>query len=201
MTLALPTSHIALNTTLYRIVQTARRSSGALFFGPLAGDAPAGRFDSATSAFRVCYLAESERGAFAESLLRRATLPDPVSGIRVVAMRDVAARAWAAATTTRTLRLADLRGGVGLSAIGVTGAVTMGDSHVESRRISDRIHALDLVLDGIHFRARHDPDEGAITLFDRAADALAPVVTLEPLLDNLSRLGVVLDYYRIGIDE
>ena len=201
MTLALPTSHSALNTTLYRIVQTARRSSGALFFGPRAGDSPAGRFDSATSAFRVCYLAETEHGAFAESLLRRATLPDPVNGIRAIAMGDIAARAWAATTTTRALRLADLRGGAGLSAIGVTGAVTMGDSHVESRRISDRIHALDLVLDGIHFRARHDPDEGAIALFDRAADALAPVLTLEPLPDNLSRLGAVLDYYRIGIDE
>ncbi len=201
MTLALPTSHIAPNTPLFRIVQTARGDSGALFFGPRAGEAPAGRFDSAAGAFRVCYLAESEQGACAESLLRRATLPDPVSGIRLVAMRDIAARAWAVTTLTRALRLADLRGGAGLSALGVTGAVTMGDSHVESRLISDRIHASDATLDGIHFRARHDPDEAVIALFDRASDALASGVTLEPLLDNLRRLRAVLDRYRLGIDE
>lgn len=201
MTLALPTSHIAINTTLMRVVLQSRGAGGALHYGPRDGALPAGRFDSAADAFRVCYLAESFRGAFAESLLRRATLPDPVTGIRAIAVRDIGARAWAQTATNRVLALADLRGGAGLSALGVTGAITMGDDHVGSRAISDRIHALDTHFDGIHFRARFDPDECVVALFDRAAAALAPVRLVTPLMADLAQLGGLLDHYRLAIDE
>jgi RES domain len=201
VTLALPTSHIAKNTALMRVVLQARGAGGALHFGPRDGALPAGRFDSAAGTFRVCYLAESFRGAFAESLLRRATLPDPVTDVRAVAARDIGARAWAQTANNRALALADLRGGAGLSALGVTGAITMGDAHVTARAISDKIHALDARFDGIHFRARFDPDECVVALFDRAAGALAPVTEVTPLMADLGQLGGLLDHYRLAIDE
>lgn len=199
--LALPTSHIAINTTLVRGVLQSRGAGGALHFGPRDGELPAGRFDSAAGAFRVCYLAESFRGSFAESLLRRATLPDPRTGIRAVAISDIGARAWAQTATNRTLALADLRGGAGLSALGVTGAITMGDDHVTSRAISDCIHTLDTQFDGVHFCARFDPDECVVALFDRAASALAPVTLVTPLMADQAQLGGLLDHYRLAIDE
>jgi RES domain len=193
-------SILAVNTALHRVVLTSRAAAGALFFGPRSGHQPTGRFDSPSGAFRVCYLAASPRGAFAESILRVATPPDAVSGLRIVAERDLALRSWARTVTTRDLRLADLRGGRGLAPLGATGAITMADSHVAARALSETLHAADVLLDGIRFRVRHDPDETAVAIFDRAADALAAVTELVPMLADAGTLGQLLDAYQLALD-
>ena len=192
---------IHIGTPLYRIVAATHGPAGALFFGPAPGRPPSGRFDSAAGAFRVCYLAESMRGAFAESLLRRATPPDLTSGIRALAASDITASALAMTVTTRALRLADVRDGHGLAPLGLTGAVTMGESHDAGRALSDTIHALSPHVDGIYFRTRHDPAEYGVAVFDRAASALGAVTPLAPLLDDMRFLSSALDWYAIALDD
>ena len=192
---------LPIRTQLHRVVVAARGTNGALFFGPAPGHPPSGRFDSATGAFRVCYLADTRRGAFVESLARKATPPDVTSGIRSLAASDIAASAWASTTTTRSLRLADLRDGQGLAPLGLTGAVTMGDSHNAGRALSDSLHQLRPRLDGLYFRTRHDPAECAIALFDRATSELRPITVLMPRQNDIVALGTYLDWYRIALDD
>ena len=192
---------LPIRTHLHRVVVAARGADGAHFYSPAPGRPPSGRFDSATSGFRVCYLADTRRGAFAESLLRKATPPDMTSGVRSLAAADIAASAWASTATTRSLRLADLRDGQGLAPLGLTGAITMGDSHDAGRALSDRLHQLRPRLDGLYFRTRHDPAECAVALFDRARAALGSVTALTPLQDDMVALGTYLDWYRIALDD
>jgi RES domain len=189
------------NTPFFRIVPSVRGVDGALFFGPASRRPAGGRFDSSTGAFRVCYLAETARGAFAESLVRRATPPDADHGIRSLAAQDIARSAWASTSTTRVLRLADVRNGQGLAPLGLTGALTMSDSHDAGRALSESLHALQPALDGIWFRTRHDPAECGVALYDRAAGAMSPVAELMPLMDDLVKLSEYLDWYRIALDD
>ncbi len=185
-------------TVLHRVVRLEHGPAGALWFGPAVGAAPINRFDAPAGAFRVCYLATTPHGAFAESLLRLAT--KPFAGIRLLARTDIEARGWAEVHLSRALTLADLSGGRGLSALGATGALTMSDDHRPARAMSASMHASDEALDGIHFRLRFDPDMFGVALFDRAASALAPVTELVPLLDRSARLAELLRDYSVGID-
>jgi hypothetical protein len=186
-------------TILFRVVRTQRGIDGALHFGPNAGFPPASRFDSPSGAFRVCYLAESREGAFAESMLRLAMPRDPASGVRLVALRALNERSWMQTTTRRALRLADLCG-PGLANVGETGALTMSVDHVAARELSEQVHALKPAFDGLRFRLRHDPDEIGVALFDRAAKSLRVVTALTPLTTELRTLGAILDRYGVGVD-
>ncbi len=183
---------------LHRVVRLERGPAGALWFGPAVGAAPSNRFDAPAGEFRVCYLATTPHGAFAESLLRLAT--KPYAGIRLLARTDIEARAWAEVRLTRALTLADLSGGRGLSALGATGALTMADDHRPARVMSAALHARDETLDGIHFRLRFDPDMFGVALCDRAASALEPLAELVPLLDRSALLADLLRDYSVGID-
>lgn len=191
---------VPVGTILYRVVRTHRGIAGALHFGPTAGSPPASRFDSPTGAYRVCYLAESRAGAFAESILRLATPLDAASGIRLVAMRALGERSWIETITRRALDVADLCG-PGLARLGETGALSMGADHVAAREQSEQLHAWEPELDGIRFRLRYDPDETGIALFDRAAPSLRAVTTITALTSEFRGLGALLDRYGVGVDS
>lgn len=184
---------------LVRIVRLAHGPPGALYFGPGAGTPPAGRFDAPNGAFRVCYLALTMDGAFAESVLRLAPAPMAVGGLRAISVGSIEARGWAWTQTTRDLDLVDLSTGHGLGALNVTASLTAGDSHVLSRQVSATIHAVSPPVDGIRYRPRHAPDALAVALFDRAADALAPVTTLQPLFVDGRRLAPLLRDYQLSL--
>ncbi len=185
---------------LVRIVPLARGAGGALFFGPAAGKPPMHRFDASQGEFRVCYLAESPRSAVAETLLRLASAPLPPLGIRMLDRTAVSARGWAWTVTVRPLRLADLRSGDGLARRHHTGELTMSASHLDARREAVALHALEETVDGIWYRARHDPAESVVALFDRAASSLATVATIASLLDDPITIGGLLDHYGVGLD-
>ncbi len=192
---------IAAGTPLVRIVSLARGPASALFFGPAAGRAPMHRFDDPEGRFRVCYLADSHRGAVAESLLRLASAPTPPDGIRILDRTALRTRAWARTITTRGLRLADLRNGDGLARRHHTGELTMSASHVAGRIESAALHAMDERLDGIWYRTRHDPGQCAVALFDRAAGALEVVSGVEALLDDPVLIGAMMDRYGVGVES
>ena len=185
---------------LVRIVPLARGPDGALFFGPTSGRPPMHRFDAPDGSFGVCYLAESPRGAVAESLLRLATAPLPPLGLRMLDRAAVSARAWARTVTTRPIRLADVRNGEGLARRHHTGELTMSASHLAGRAEAAALHAMAEAVDGIWYRARHDPAASVVALFDRAESALAPVDTLVPLLDDAVTMATLLDHYGVGLD-
>ena len=66
---------------------------------------------------------------------------------------------------------------------------------------ADSLHQLRPRLDGLYFRTRHDPAEGAIALFDRATSVLRPLTVLMPLQNDIVVLGTYLDWYRIPLDD
>jgi RES domain len=184
---------------LVRIVGHAHGTSGALFFGPPPGEPPTGRFDAPDGAFRVCYLAQTTAGAFAETILRLAPAPLVPGGARAVAVREMQKRAWAWTATRRDLTLVDLSSGPGLSALDVTAAVTAGEAHHRARELSAALYASEPPVDGMRYRPRHAPDELAVALFDRAGHALLPVEVLTPLLSDGERIGRLLRDYQIAL--
>jgi hypothetical protein len=144
---------------------------GALWFGPAAGEAPRGRFDDPARGdgpvtahggptFGVCYLGLSAEAAFAESFLRR-------PGVRLVSRATFDARAVSEVRVLRALRLVAFHG-PGLAALGATAAVAHGP-HAAARRWARALWAHPDQPDGIAYRCRHDDDDAAVALFDRAA--------------------------------
>lgn len=55
-------------------------------------------------------------------------------------------------------------------------------------------------MDGIQYRARHDNDEIAVAIFDRAADALRVVSTI-CITADVNWFGKVLDRYHLGLTD
>jgi RES domain len=161
---------------------------------------PTRRFDSPDGQYGVCYLAATPFGAAAETLLRLAHAPT-AHGDRLLMVRHVAIRAWATVTVATDLQLADLTGGAGLAPLGVTGALTIGDSHVAARELSAQLYTKHPRVDGIAYRARHDPDEVVFAVFERPAERLVISGDLVPLLSNLGLFEVIATRYGIALDD
>lgn len=167
------------------------------WFGPSPGDAARNRFDDPLRArgerpttFGVCYLGASREAAFAETFLRTA-------GVALFDVEEADVRAMASFTTTRPLRLVALLG-PGLAAAGATAAVTHGP-HSVARRWARALWEHPSAPDGIAYRCRHDDEEIALALFDRARDAIE-LVESRPLRADRAWFGATLDRYRLALD-
>ncbi|HEX6368843.1 MAG TPA: RES family NAD+ phosphorylase [Longimicrobium sp.] len=162
-----------------------------LFFGPAPGLPPRGRWDAPDGRFRVCYMAEHSYAAFAETFLRE-------PGVIVLEMQDVEARALARIRALAPLRLVAMHG-PGLHALGATAGSCTGEYAV-SRAWAAALHDHPEAPDGIRYRARHDDDEFAVALFDRAEQRVADVES-EPLMhpSSLGYLAECLDRYQMGL--
>ena len=191
---------ISAGHALVRVVRLAHGPAGALFFGPARGDPPRGRFDASDGSFRVCYLADTVEAAFAESLLRLAAVPPSPAAPRYLHQTAVQARGWAWTSARRALSLIDLSDGKGLAALNVTAGLTAANAHAAARVLSAQLHATLPPSDGLLYRPRHAPERTAVALWDRAADALSAVATLEPLFADRRLLGRLLDAYQITLD-
>jgi hypothetical protein len=196
----LPWQEVPAGTPLYRIHPA---HLGPLWFGPAPGGAPGGRFDDPKRGdgttvvegggptFGVCYLGLSAEAAFAESFLRR-------PGVRLVSRATFDARAVSEVRVLRALRLVAFHG-PGLAALGATAAVAHGP-HAAARRWARALWAHPDQPDGIAYRCRHDDDERAVALFDRAAGALAVAATRGVRADR-GWFGRTLDRYRLALDD
>lgn len=174
------------NRDWYRVYRCAY---GPLYFGRTITY----RFDAPSGEFGVLYMAQGHEGAFIE------TLGDVV---RTVAVRttlqrdDLERRCWAIVRATRPLRLVDLTGR-GLAQIGADQRLCSGDYDV-SRRWAKAIYEHPRCPDGIYYRARHDPSQRSVALFDRAE----PDVVARPdgtLLTDAALLARLLNRYRIDL--
>lgn len=186
----LPEIRVPEGSVVYRIYLTARTLAGALYYGPRADPLECGRWDSPTDAFGVCYLAETARLAFAETLLRDLDRDD-------VTTHELALRSLASVAVLRELRLLRLHGGHAraLRASGVVQA-----PYATTQAWSQAIHDHLAEVDGVYYRSRLDDDAFAIALYARAAGAVQAKDSTELLDPALAaELGAWTDHYGIGL--
>jgi hypothetical protein len=156
------------------------------------GREPLNRFDAPAGEFGVAYLARDAHGAFIET-------SGHATGVRFVTERELAARGLARITTTRPLRLADLRA-EGLARMGADAALTSGPDYAMARRWARAIHDHPRKVDGILYRARHDPARACGAIFDRAG-AVVRARTTGSLRARAHRklLAELLDTHKFGL--
>lgn len=169
--------------TLFRVHRTDRDPA---FWGT-TGD---NRFDAPSGEFGVLYAATDEHGAFIE------TCGDMLG--RALTTRFLAHRGWARVTPARDLRLVDLSG-PGLARIGADERLCSGE-HDIAQQWSLALWRHRAEVDGLHYRARHDPSRMSVALFDRAAPTVA-VVREGGLMDERHRplLAELLDTYHFSL--
>lgn len=170
-----------------RIFRTAHREP--LHFGR----GPENRFDAPRGQYGVLYAADTLDGAFVEVFGRQ---PD----LRILSVDSLAARSVAEISTSRALRLVDLRD-EGLAAIGATGELTIGGRYPLARRWSLALWQHPSRPDGLWYRSRHVPSETSVALFDRVGDALN-ANDRGPLLGPAYVFDVarLLDRFHFGLD-
>ena len=151
----------ALHVAWYRVYRCVRDPR---FFGRTGQF----RFDAPGEEYGVLYMARSREGAFIETF---------GSVVRAHAARTyldeltVQQRCWATVTSERPLRLVDLSGH-GLVRIGADERLCAGTYSV-SQQWSRALWAHPEAPDGLYYRARHDPSQYSVVLFDRADTAIA----------------------------
>jgi hypothetical protein len=168
-----------------RFTRIHHRDFGALYFGTTGVN----RFDDPERQYGACYLSRSLEGAFAETCLRG-------TGATFLSRGYLADRVVTTVEAAIDLRLVALHG-AGLARAGATSAVRSGDYRV-AQIWSAAIHAHSAAVDGIAYRANHDDGEISIALFDRCQHQLELVGTVG-LMEDRSRLGSLLDRYRVGL--
>jgi hypothetical protein len=161
----------------------------ALFFGPGAQASARSRFDSVSGAFGTCYLADSTRGAFAETFLR-------AGRVRVVTETQLNEREWSVIEVLQDLSVVPLHGPA-LSLLGTTAAVASG-AYSRSRAWSAALHAHRDAPDGVRYRSRHNDDELCMALFDRAQGKVRVAATL-PLRDPATGVISAIDAYDVAV--
>jgi hypothetical protein len=169
--------------TLVRIHRSDKESA---FWGK-TGD---NRFDAPAGQFGVLYAASDHYGAFIETcggLLNR-TVTSGFLGVR----------AWARVMPVRELKLVDLSG-AGLARIGADERLCSGEYDV-AQQWALALWQHPATVDGLHYRARHDPSRTSVALFDRAASAVTIVGDGGLLADaNKALLAAILDTYQFSL--
>lgn len=133
-----------------------RKAHGPIYFGSSLDN----RFNAPAHQFRVLYIARHEHGAFIETFGQD-------TGVRVVAQTELALRNISL-LDCRTLRLIDLTG-PGLARIGADNRLCDGDYQI-ARRWSLALWNHPTKIDGLLYRARHDPAQECAAIYDRVGD-------------------------------
>jgi hypothetical protein len=138
----------------------------------------------------VCYLGVTAFASLAECLLRSPP-------VRILDRAMVDARMLTSVVVVTPLRLVAMRG-PGLAIAGATAAIATG-AHDIARQWSRALWQHPAVFDGITYRCRHDDDEIAVALFDRASRKLR-VSGMRPVRKSAPAWGQFLDRYRLALD-
>lgn len=174
---------LSYGATLFRIYRTDR---GPAFWGK-TGD---NRFDAPAAEFGVLYAASDQHGAFIETC----------GGLlnRTVTSSFLGARGWARVIPAQDLKLVDLSGS-GLARIGADERLCSGE-HDVAQQWALALWQHPAHVDGIHYRARHDPSRTSVAIFDRAASAVTIVGDGGLLVDpNKTRMAAILDTYQFSL--
>jgi RES domain len=183
---SLPIISVPPQTDLYRVHDKNR---GPVFFGPGAGKPPAYRFDPASGAFGVLYVAPQAEAAIIETLLRN---PQRLT----VDYKAIETRALSILKTKRDIRLVQATGD-GLSKIGTTAALSTGP-YEPCAQWSDALYQHPDAPDGILFASRHNPETHCVALFERTDYDLEIYETML-LTDILVEVGALLDRHGKSI--
>lgn len=169
--------------TLFRVHW---KDQNAAFWGKTGNN----RFDAPAGEFGVLYAATDEYGAFIE------TYGD--TSDRTITSSSLMLRGWARVEPIRELRLVDLSG-PGLAQIGADERLCSGEHHV-AQRWSLALWQHPSSVDGLYYRARHDPSRLSVALFERAAGGVL-VVEDGGLLDERHEplLAGILEIYRFSL--
>jgi hypothetical protein len=157
------------------------------YFGKTGGS----RFDAPAGEYGVLYLADEPRTAFIETFGHS-------TGVNIVTTAALDQRCLSRIDLLHALHLVDLTG-PGLAQLGADNRLCTGD-HQVAQRWSKALWSHPAQIDGIRYRARHDPSQVCVGLFDRAADAASPELLgrlLEP--HNRRLLATILDHYAFGL--
>jgi hypothetical protein len=154
------------------------------------GNAGEHRFDAPAGEFGVLYAAVDAYGAFIE------TCGDTRD--RIVTTAALGQRGWARVEPTRALRLVDLSGS-GLAQIGADERLCSGE-HDIARKWLLAMWQHPASVDGLYYRARHDPSRNSVALFDRAEPSVS-IVRDGGLLDDRHqlRLAGILEAYQFSL--
>lgn len=185
----MPTVEIAAGTTLFRI---HRASRDVFHYGPRPHPEDRGRWDAPDLGYGLCYVAEHEHTAFAETLLRDLDRED------LSEQDEIAPLNLARLEVVTPIVLVRMHG-PGLRRLKATATVVQGP-YEGTWAWSQAVHRHPLAVAGIRYRARHDDDDHSIALFDRARDAVR-VLDSKPLLHS-ARIPVLrecLDRYTVRL--
>jgi hypothetical protein len=150
------------------------------------------RFDAPEGEFGVLYVGADTHCSFIETF-------GHATGVRFVTEKELRARELSAVTTSRPLRLVDMRSN-GLARMGADSALTSGLDYGIAQRWAIAIHAHPRKPDGLICRARHDPKRLSAAIFDRAASVVsAKRVGTLMAPQHVPLLADILDTYRFGL--
>lgn len=146
---------IEIQSSWYRIHQTRY---GSLHFG-LSG---CSRFDAPNKkSYGVMYVALQPHGAFIETFGSQ-------TGIRVISEAELSLRSMSRLETQQKLKLVDLTG-AGLAKLGADGRLCTGDHHL-AQQWAFELWQHPMQVDGIYYRARHDPSQYCAAIFNRTSE-------------------------------
>lgn len=141
------------------LLRIHKSSLGALFFGKTARN----RFDAPDRSYGVMYLGLDEHCCFIETFGQE-------TGHKVVTQDELSKNSIATIRLKRKIKLVDITGS-GLARIGADGRLTNGPQAL-ARRWSKSFYEHRQNVDGIFYRACHDPQRFSIALFDKAEKAV-----------------------------
>lgn len=177
-------------TVLYRIHRTVH---APLHFGRESDPWRRQRWDAPDATYGVCYLAEADHIAFAETLLR--DLP-----LHAVAEAELRIRSCTRLRLRSPVRLVEMHG-KGLQRNRADASVVHGP-YPNTWAWSKELWRHPDAPDGILFRARHDDSGLSVALFDRAAGSVEEVETIALLDPRMAiTLGRWLDRYELGLSS
>jgi hypothetical protein len=185
---SLPLMELPAQSRFVRIHHTHRP---AVFFSPGDKKPAAGRFDSATGAFGVLYVALDYEGAFAETVLR-----NPAR--RLFGFGEFSGRSLAVLVLSRAVRLVRMHGS-GLQALGLDNAISTGP-YEPCGIWADALFAHADRPDGIAYSSRHDPERICVALFSRTDIAITAASASVPLDQMVAEVAAVLRRYGKGLD-
>lgn len=170
-------------------IRSHATTRGAVYFGRNARF----RFDAPGQEYGVLYVARHAFGAFIE------TFGHDTGRDRVLDMQELRERALSRIDVLRPLRLVDLRG-EGLARLGADAELLTG-AYAVSQAWSLALHDHPANVDGLVYRARHDPSQSCAAIFERAAGALDPAVLLGEFASTALQgtLIEILERYEYGI--
>lgn len=137
------------------------------------------------------YAAADAWGAFIETF-------GSATGIRVVASSELQSRSISHLNSLTALTLVDLTGS-GLARLGADARLCDGE-HALSQRWALSLWMHPKQVDGIYYRARHDPSRYCAAIFDRAQDKIT--ISRQQVLggdDWRSTLADILNTYEFGL--